>query len=294
MLRSILALICLCAACSPAAAITPVATAMPAATSTIQPSELPVTPSPQPSDTPEPQPQSYAYKVIYTDGSFSIRQAFLGTDAIWNSAFRLPAARIENSAAGLGLGRDMACDTKAGVSTHCSQTIEITLDEGAIDKYVLGLASPTGGTGTLFKNGRLIWSGTTNGANSFAILSSIRVGNEIALDYSKSNWGSNESPLWITPSILLSQGNAVKLIPDAFAPQSIRSKLAYFKIYNRKETLIFDGKPLGDTYDEIFNLQCCWHGPAIGIAGNGEMIDFFAQKGSDWYHVQAGYLPKEP
>ena len=202
----------------------------------------------------------------------------------------MPEARIENTIQSLGLGREMICNKQPESNLPCTQTIEIPVGNGGTDKYILGLESVNGGKGSLIKNGRLIWSGYTNGGKAFAILSSIRIGDEIAFDYYKSNWGSNEKSLWMAGSILMTRGNAVALIPDAFGLNAIQGKLIYFRVKNRKEILVFNGKELGETYDEVFNQLCCWLGPPIEIASNGEMIDFFAQKGSDWYHVQAGYL----
>jgi hypothetical protein len=232
---------------------------------------------------------TFEYKTIYQDGSFSIREAFLGTDAIWKDGYQMPP-RIENTVQSLGLGRDMSCDRQLKSNTPCSQTLELPLANGGTDLYTFRLGELNGGTGVLFKNGRLLWSGATNGGPSFAIRSSKRIGDEIAFDYAKSNWGSKLKPFWMTDSILLTRGNAVVLFPEAFAPNSIRGKLIYFKVKGRAEILVYDGKEAGAKYDEVFNQLCCWHGPPIQIAANGEMIDFFAQKGRDWYHVQAGYL----
>jgi len=202
----------------------------------------------------------------------------------------MPQARIENAVESLGLGREMTCDQQLNANTPCSQTLELSTANGTTDKYILRLESLNGGNGVLFKNGKLIWAGMTNGASSFAILSSKRIGDEIVFDYSKSNWGSNVKPLWITDAILHTKGNAVALIPDAFAPNAIQGELIYFKIKNGKAILAFNGKEVGETYSEVFNQLCCWHGPPIQIASNGKIVDFFAQKGRDWYHVQAGYL----
>src|SRR5258706_12771965 len=78
----------------------------------------------------------------------------------------------------------------------CTQTLEIPLENGGADQYILGLESLNGGKGSLIKNGRLMWPGDTNGGKSFAILSSIRIGDGIALDFAKSNWARNEKPAW--------------------------------------------------------------------------------------------------
>ena len=204
----------------------------------------------------------------------------------------MPQTRIANSLQGLGLGRDMSCDTRPGSKTPCSQMIEVALTNGGTDSYTFRLDNPGGGVGLLIKNGRLIWSGQTNGAGSPAVLSSKRIGDEIAFDYSKSNWGSGEQHLWVTDSILMTKGKAVVLIPNSFAPYPIHGQLIYFRIRTRKDILVFGGKEVGEEYDEVFDLPCCWAGPPLQIAANGEGIDFFAQKGRDWYHVQAGYLIK--
>jgi len=184
----------------------------------------------------------------------------------------------------------MSCDKQSTSNTPCAQTLDLPLHNGGTDEYLLRLADVNGGSGLLMKNGKLIWTGIMNGANSFAILSSKRVGDEIAFDYLKSNWGNANGPLWITASILVTQEKTIMLIPDAFSPNAIDGKLIYFKMKSKTEVLVFDGKEVGETYNDVFNLRCCWHGPSLGIAADGKMIDFFAQKGDDWYHVQAGYL----
>src|SRR5262249_5133941 len=134
------------------------------------------------------------------------------------------------------------------------------------------------------------WTGITNGADSFAILTSKQIGDELVFDYSKSNWGSSDKALWVTASILETQQKTVLLIPEAFAPNVIDGKLIYFKMKSKNEVLVFDGKEVGETYNDVFNLSCCWHGPPLEIAADGKIIDFFAQKDDGWYHVQAGYL----
>jgi hypothetical protein len=286
---TILLMICICAACSPITT-TPTAPPRPIPMSTLEASAVPATLIPRPSLSPTPAKKAYEYKVIYQDGKFEIREALLGTDAIWKADFQMPQARIENTSASLNLGRDMACDKQLDGNTSCSQTLEFPLANGGADEYTLRLDDPKGGAGVLFKNKRLVWSGYTNGGPAFAILSSRKMGNEIVFDYSKSNWGSNQKPLWMTPSILLTKGNAVVLISDAFAPNILDGNLLYFRRKTKSAILVFNGKEVGASYSEVFNQLCCWGGPPIEIASNGQIIDFFAQKGRDWYHVQAGYF----
>jgi hypothetical protein len=286
---TILLIICLCAACSPAAAPTPTATQRPEPTATLEPTAIPVTPSPQPSAT--PKKVILDYKVTYQQDGFVVREAFLGKSAIWQwDDFPMPPTRIQNTVQSLGLGREMTCEKPATSSTPCSQTLALPLANGGTDEYILRLEDVKGGSGLLLKNGKLIWTGVTNGADSFAILTSKRIGDEIVFDYSKSNWGDGDQALWVTASILETKGKIVVLIPDAFAPNAVDGKLIYFKMKSKKEVLVFDGNEVGETYNDVFNLACCWHGPPLEIASDGKIIDFFAQKDDGWYHVQAGYL----
>ncbi len=292
---TILLTICLCVACSPAATPTATATSQPEATATLEPTQIPLTPSPQPSKTPTPKKVIFNYKLIYQKDGFAIREAFLGKSAIWQwDDFPMPPTRIKNTTQTLGLGREMACDKQLASNMPCSQTLALPLSNGGTDEYILRLEDLKGGSGLLMKNGKIIWTGVTNGADNFAILSSKRIGDEIVFDYSKSNWGDNDQALWIASSILMTNGKTVVLFPDGFAPNVVDGKLVYFRtISQKREILIFDGQAVGEAYNDVFNLLCCWHGPALEITGDGKIIDFFAQKDDGWYHVQAGSLAGE-
>lgn len=249
------------------------------------------TPTPFPSVTPAATPFVFRYETIYQQGGFSIRRTFLGKNAIWRwDNFPMPPERIKNSVQDLGLGRNMICDTQSTSITPCSQTLTLP----GPNEYTLQLTSVKGGSSLLTKNGKLLWTGITNGADSFAILTSKPIEGELVFDYSKSNWGKKNEALWIATSILITNEKTVRLIPDGFAPNVIDGKLIYFRTKdNKKITLIYDGQEVGEPYNDVFNLLCCWHGPQINIVSDGKIIDFFAQKSNGWYHVQAGYLAGE-
>lgn len=277
-------------ACGPVSTPAPAATQRLESTATLQATTIPKTPTPQASSTPSPTPVNLIYKTIYQQNGFSIRQAFLGYNAIWHwDDFPMPPTRIQNTRESLGLGHQMTCDKNSTSNTPCTQTLTLPGN----NEYTLRLADVKGGSSLLMKNGKLLWTGITNGANSFAILSSKQLGNEIVFDYSKSNWGNKDQPLWITDSILLTQEKTVVLIPDAFAPNIVKEQLIYFKMKPKKDVLVFNGQEVGDSYNYIFNLTCCWHGPQLNIANDGKIVDFFAQKDDGWYHVQAGYLTEK-
>ena len=201
----------------------------------------------------------------------------------------MPPSRIKNTAQDLGLGHKMTCNQANDSVTPCSQTISLL----GQNEYTLKLANVHGGSALLMKNNKLLWTGVTNGADSYAILTSKLIGNELAFDYVKSNWGKKDEAIWMTTSILLTGEKTVTLIPDSFAPNAVDDKLIYFKMKLEKYVLVFNAQEVGDRYDDIFNLLCCWHGPAINIASDGKIIDFFAKKAEGWYHVQAGYLTGE-
>jgi hypothetical protein len=290
LLPSLFALCFFLTACGPAAAPAPTAAQHPESTATLPATAIPYTPSPQPGITPTATQMHFDYQTVYQKDGFSIRQVFLGSNAIWHWAdFPMPPGRIKNTVKSLGLGRQMTCEKNSTSNMPCSQTL--TLPENT--EYTLRLANVNGGTGLLTKNGKLLWTGITNGADSFAILSSKQFGSELVFDYSKSNWGNPDQPLWVTASILLTHGKTALLIPDAFAPNVVGNKLVYFRVKSKKDILVFDGNEVGQSYNYVFNLMCCWHGPLLEIASDGKIIDFFAQKNDGWYHVQAGYLPGE-
>ncbi len=264
---------------------TPAATQPPVSTSTPRAA----THTPQPTASPTATPVNLQYSVLYQqpDG-FSIRQAYLGPNAIWRwDDFPMPPTRIQNTRKSLGMGRQMTCEKNNSTSTPCAQTIQLAENE-----YTLRLADVTGGSALLTKNNKLLWTGFTNGANNFAILSSKQLGDALVLEYAKSNWGNTEERLWVTTSILITREKDVLLLPDAFAPNIVNDQLIYFRVKTGKSVLVFSGKDVGDSYNYIFNLTwCCWHGPTLEIANDGKILDFFAQKDNGWYHVQAGYLP---
>lgn len=293
-LFTILFTICLCMGCSPAiTTATPTATTGP--TTTPEPTAIPTTLPPPPTNEPIPTQRTFDYKVIHEENGFVIREAFLGQGAIWQwDTFQMPPSRVKNTVQSLGLGREMACDAQLHTTMPCAQTLSLPRADGGADEYLLRLESINGGSGLLMKNNRLIWTGVTNGANSFAILSSKQMGDEIIFDYSKSNWGTTSENLWMIPSILITRGNTVVQISEAFAPNTVDGKLIYFKIRSKGDVLVFDGKDVGAIYNQIFNLLCCWHGPPIEITSDGKIIDFFAQKDDGWYHVQAGYFKAVP
>ncbi len=97
-------------------------------------------------------------------------------------------------------------------------------------------------------------------------------------------------------SILLTHGNTVIDIArtsgysTAFAPNEVQGKLACLARKDGKWFLVFDGREVGERYDEVFNRCCCWDGPDLRPACNGEVVDFFAVRENGWYHVQAGDL----
>jgi len=137
---------------------------------------------------------------------------------------------------------------------------------------------------TVTQNEAVIWnrnipSGPCNSVTGFKAL-----GDEFMLDYL-----SLEGP----NSIVVSNDETLQDILDAkdydkaFAPYSVMGKMTYIAEQDGKQFVVYDGAELGEKYDEIY-YACCCGGVIYTIRGDGEIIDFFARKGEDWYYVRGG------
>jgi hypothetical protein len=232
-------------------------------------------------------------QTIYADGNFVIREIFLGKVDTWSfEGVIMPGTRIENAEKDLGLGRDMACGLQLPGEYHCSQTIEIPLANGQTNVFTFISEYLTGnGRSAIVKNGITIWEGHMNGGTWFPIGSSHKFGDELIFNYIDSNWGEkNNTKLWLTKFIVRTSGNEAIVVQNAFAPNVINGNLIYFGEEEGKTSIVFNGKRVGNEYENILDQYCCWDVPRIQIACDGERIDFFAQRNGGWYHIQAGYF----
>lgn len=236
------------------------------------------------------------YEVVYEEGGFEIREAFLGSTGDWTWIdFSMPQARIQHTVQDLGL--DALCDstlTEWQVTGWCTDTVTIKTTNELEYRFDLACDQMNGGHCQLRRDDKLIWEGELNGGTCRPIHSSRRIGDDIAIDYTH----VVTSGQIVVDSILLTRGNGVVDIAEAtgydaaFAPNEVLGKLVYFArehLPDRKVLLIFDGQEVGK-FDAVFNQYCCWDGPPVQIYSNGEIVDFFAQKDGGWYHIQAGNL----
>jgi hypothetical protein len=238
--------------------------------------------------------REWNYTVVYQDGGFAIREAFLshGEYVNWNT-FVMPPARIKDSVIDF---RDQAflpensCRIEWKATGRCSQFFEVVKSNKQKDKYKIECNFPFGwGTCLLFKNDKFVWSGHMNGGTADHIQSIKQVGDEIAISYTDSDY-DGQSISWGKDLILLTNKDTASIVEGAIAADEVLGKLIFFSNKEKSIALVFDGKDVGNKYDSVFNRSCCWDGPPIQIKGNGEIIDFIARKGNDWYHVQAGNL----
>jgi hypothetical protein len=237
------------------------------------------------------------YQLEYQDDNRAIRKAYLGDIDNWKWVdFGMPQTRIKVTDTDLGFGHDLAfnCYEQLKTEEWCTQKLEIVLENGDITEYILKWEYANGGDSILIRNGEKIWEGHMNGGLGFAIPSSKQIGDEIAIDYRDSNYDGENPEFWWKESILLTHGKTVIDIVDteayskAFAPNEILGMFAYFAEKDGKVFLVFNGKEIGEGYDRVFNQYECWDGPPIQIAGDGNILDFFAVKNGAWYHVQVG------
>lgn len=241
-----------------------------------------------------PEEETLSYEVVYEEGDFKVREAFLGSLEDWQwEDFSMPQARIRNTVQDLGLRGACSTTVEFQASGWCTDTARMKTVDGKEHRFDLACDHIIGGHCLLKKNSKPIWEGDLSVVTCGPIQSSKRVGNEIAIDYVSI---IPESQGGTINSILLTKGDAVVDIVEiarydaAFAPNEIQGKLVYFAsehLPNGKVFLVFDDEEVSG-YEVVFNQYCCWDGPPIQIFCNGEIVDFFAQKDSGWYHVQAG------
>lgn len=237
--------------------------------------------------------KEWDYRIVYQEDDFAIREALISEGQVNWDAFVMPPSRIKEFAKNFGDQRRegdwlYSCYKQFPNIGWCIQIFEITESSGAIDQYKLQCDFLIGaGDCQLLKNDHLIWNGHMNGGIDDPVDLIEQVGDEIAISYADLDY-DGQSMSWSKQIVLLTKNYTVVVINDAFAANEVSGKLIYFSTTGGKVTLVFNGKDVGEKYEKVFNQLCCWDGPPIQIKGNGEAVDFFAQKGNDWYHVQAG------
>jgi hypothetical protein len=232
------------------------------------------------------QSQDWVYKTIYQNGSFAIRESNLG-HIDW-SVFEMPPSRIDNTVVDFNprLQNNTGWCQNPGSLTDCSITINI--ENSSRQTVIFKLWCNSGFSAReckLFKNEGLIWNGKMNGGTGDPIDSIKKIGTGLAISYADSDWPSGPHTIQL---ILLTNEHGVTEIKRAFTPNELLGKLIYFLDKDGKVVLDFANQEVGSHYDRVFNQRCCWDGPPIQIYSNGQIIDFFAIKEDNWYHVQAG------
>lgn len=219
------------------------------------------------------------YDVAYEDGSFEIREKKVGewesvtsfTDRLEITEYGPYDCKWEQNWEGIEL-----IDETCSFETEHLQ-FETNYYKVTIEDY----------HHTLEKNDEVAWERdlTPGPCNAITGIKTIR--NEVAVDYLSLDPQVN--------SIIVTEANSVNDIlitkdyEDIFAPYEVSGKLIYVASEDDEQFLVYDDEEIGDKYDEIY-YACCCEGVKYTVLGNGDYIDFFAKKGSDWYHVLAGDL----
>lgn len=229
------------------------------------------------------------YRTVFMQAEFSVREAFLGKYDAW--AFFDRTQRISGPTETMKVIPDNspACVTPARGIYDCTSTIIINANQFQLTAH----ASPIGGDYELIKNGQSVWNDRLWGGTCTPIYSIKQIGNELAIGY----LDVDEETYKATSSILLTEGNeAIDILKttdfdSVSLPSELNGELSYFATKDSSGLfLVVGGKRVGEDYKSILNPCCCWDGPPMKLASNGEVIDFFAEKDDGWYHIQAGNL----
>lgn len=247
------------------------------------------------------------YTVVYQEGPFIVREAFLGSRDAWDwSSFSMPEARIADALPNLGFGDFDSCYEQLRTADWCTTMLALARVDGGEDYFQFMMDGLQVGNALLRKNGKTLWTGHVDGGLWRAIPSSRQVGDEIAVEYQDAVFDQEGRLVRWVESVLLTQGNTALDIVQAtghdraFAPCGIDGELVYVAVIHGPEQgradhfLVFQDRKVAGPYDNVFNQYCCWDGPPIQVHCDGKMVDFFVEKDGGWYHVQAGHLPDAP
>lgn len=243
------------------------------------------------------------YEITYQKENFQVRERLLGQDDNWEwESFIMPELRIHDPLPDLGLDslypneKYEKCLAQIKETGWCREIVQFTTAEGEVVSFSLDKNHlPMMGDYKLEKNNQILWESELVGATSGPILSTKRIGDEVAIEYI--DIPDPKSGNFIHSILITSQNTVIDLknttgYDAVFAPNEVDKRLIFFaKEYTPevKSLLIYDDSVVAE-YDSVFNQKCCWDGPPVQILGNGKIIDFFARKNGVWYHVQAGYF----
>jgi hypothetical protein len=228
--------------------------------------------------------QNSQYKTVYQDGNFQIQETFLGEKNL--TTFSQLTTRIQETATDLQPSKSVQggdwCDDLA-TTGWCSQSIDIEKPNNDKDRFDFrcnswGFVRDC----KLYSDNLPVWEDHMNGGQTFPIESIKAIESQLVISYINTN--KNE----VEHIVVLANNHSSKQIENAHSPNEILGKLLYFQHKKNKEIIVFNGQDIGEEYDAILSWPCCGGGFNININSNSKIIDFFAQKGNDWYHVQAG------
>lgn len=259
-------------------------TQFPSATLTYTPAS-----SKTPASQPTPTEYILDYEIVYSQDSFFIQQAYIGSkDSLRQYDIPIPKGRVNNLDPDIEIEWvEYSSPTKEGF--YFGKIISIPAANNLKNVFTLDCKALTcNGNAVLRKNGEDIWSGHMNGGLGFAFHSILGLDGEIILEYSDSNWGNGETEFWKKDFIIRSDENRTTIIESAFFPYIINDQLIYFQRKNGLSFLYFNDQLVGVGYEYIVNRTSGGY-TLRDMRSDGKMIDFFALINNDWYHVQAGF-----
>ncbi|HFD40688.1 MAG TPA: hypothetical protein ENJ31_12665 [Anaerolineae bacterium] len=109
--------------------------------------------------------------------------------------------------------------------------------------------------------------------------------------YLLENWNDH----WVleTKGMLILDGEIANLAwgyDEIFDSQLLNGKPFYFGVRDGKTYLVYDGQPLPVEYDYVYHGMCCEQA-MYNVAGNEQMVWFYALRDGIWYYVEMGVYP---
>jgi hypothetical protein len=228
--------------------------------------------------------------IVYQDKDFSISESRIGdTESIQWTKLPIPDNRIQNSIPSLDVeGDQLPLPQPKASDFPFSLTVKVPTNDNSVNIFELKSQYLMGnGKALLEKNGKIIWEGFMDGGTGLPVQSFLNFNGEMIFGYTDySNTAQNQA----TEYVAYSTGDKTIVIPSAFAPSVIMGEAIYFQRVDNQVFVVRNGERAGKPYDSILQA-CCGLETKYGILQNEKIVDFFAVRNKNWYHVQVGFKP---
>ncbi|MBL8078141.1 MAG: hypothetical protein JNM55_09295 [Anaerolineales bacterium] len=228
--------------------------------------------------------------VVYQDKGFSISETRIGdAESIQWTKLPIPDDRIQDSTPSLDVdGDQLPIPSPNAGDFPFSLTISVPVNDNSANIFELKSQYFIGnGKAVLEKNGEIIWEGFMDGGTGLPVQSFLNFNGEIIFGYTDySRPAQNQAMEYV----VYSAGDKTVVIKSAFVPSVIMGEAIYFQRVDNQVFVARNGRRIGEPYDSILQA-CCGYEAKYGVLHNEKVVDFFAVRNQDWYHVQVGFKP---